>query len=94
MLSRQENINDDSGMCEDVAIIDAEEFVDPHAFPEDDIADTLPLILDGLDLAYIAVDQRGEFPGLRPQVAAEDNDEYQIIYGILFSTKQLSPTAV
>ena len=49
--------------------------------PEDDIAETSPLIHDGVDLAYIAVDQRGEFPGLRPQVAAEDNEEYQIIYG-------------
>ena len=93
MLSRLRNINDDAGMCEDIAIIDTEEFVDPHAFPEDDIADTLPLIHDGLDLAQIAVDQRGEFPGLWTQAADEDNDEYQIIRGVLFSTKQPSPTA-
>ena len=91
MLSRLHNADDDKGTCEDIAIIDTEEFVDPLAFPEDDIAETLPLLHDGIDLSQVAVDQRAEFPVQWKQAA--DEDDYQIIRGVLFSTKQPYPTA-
>ena len=93
MLSRLHNADDDKGTCDDIAIIDTEEFVDPLAFPEDDIAETLPLLRDGIDLSQVAVDQRAEFPGQWKQAADEDDDDYQIIRGVLFSTKQPYPTA-
>ena len=93
MLSRLHNSNDDKGTCEHIAIIDTEEFVDPLAFSEDGIAETLPILHDGIDLAHIAVDQRAEFPGQWKQAADEDDDDYQIIRGALFSTKQPFTTA-
>ena len=93
MLSRLHNADDDKGTCEDIAIIDTEEFVDPLAFPEDDIAETLPLLHDGIDLSQVAVDQRAAFPVQWKQAADEDDDDYQIIRGVLFITKQPYPTA-
>ena len=77
----------------DVAVIDTEEFVDQLAFPEDNIADTLPLIHDGLDLAKVAIEQRAEFPEQWKQAADEDDEDFQLIRGVLYSTKQPSHTA-
>ena len=98
MLSQLRNEGDNPGECNDIAIIDTEDYVDPNAFMEDDIAETLPLIHDGLNLQAIAVEQRAEFPELWKQCTDSqdhdgDDDEYQIIRGVLYSVRRPSPTS-
>ena len=98
MLSRLRNEGDNRGEYNDIAIIDTEDYVDPNAFMEDDIAETLPLIHDGLNLQAIAVEQRAEFPELWKQCTDSqdhdgDDDEYQIIRGVLYSVRRPSPTS-
>ena len=51
MLSRLHNETDSD---QHIAVIDSDEWVDPSAIPDDDIADILPLSHDGLDLIAIA----------------------------------------
>ena len=93
MLSRLRNEGDECTECEDIAIIDTEEYVDPQAFMEDDIADTLPLIHDGLNLETVAKEQRAEFPDLWKQGADQEDEEYQLIRGVLYSIKRPSHLA-
>ena len=76
--------------CEDTATIDTEEYVYPQAFMEDDIADTLPLIHDGLNLEIVAIEQRAEFPDLWKQGADQEDEECQCIRGVLYSVKRSS----
>ena len=44
-----------------VAVIDSNEWVDPHAFPDQRIEDALPLEHDGLDLEEIRKQQESVF---------------------------------
>ena len=90
MLSRLRNEGDVFKDCEDIAIIDTEEYVYPQAFMEEDIADTLPLFHDGLNLKIVAIEQRAEFPVLWKQGADQEDEEYQLIRGVLYSIKRPS----
>ena len=71
---------------EGVAIIDVDDWIDPLAIPEEDMAESLPLLHDGLDLAAIAAAQREELPDLYRQGEDEEDDDYQVIKGVLYST--------
>ena len=50
---------------------------------DDDISDLLPLIHDGLDLHAVALAQHKEFPEL--WLAADTDDDYDIVNGVLYS---------
>ena len=84
MLSRLHN---ESDCTNHIALIDSGEWVDPSAVPDDDIADILPIIHDGLDLIAIAKQQQVEFDKLWQFGCDEDNDDYQILRCVLCSTR-------
>ena len=78
-----------------VAVIDTDDWVDPHAIPTDNTADILPLIHDGLDLTVVAKIQQTEFPELWLRARDDDDECYQLIKGVLYSDStpaRLSPT--
>ena len=77
---------------ENAAVIDTEEWVDPHAIAEDNARESLPLIHDGLNLTEIAIAQRKEFPDEWAKGEDENEDEHDIIKGVLYST--LSPSVM
>ena len=77
---------------EHAAVIDTEEWVDPQAIPEDNARDSLPLVHDGLNLPEIATAQRKEFPDEWAKGEDENEDEHEIIKGVLYST--LSPSVM
>ena len=64
--------------------IDCDDWVDPTAIPEQDTADVLPLLYDGLDLKEVSKAQHKEFPDIL-QSLTKDSDEYTSIKGRLFS---------
>ena len=77
-----------------IAAVDIDEPLDPDALPPDDeIGDILPLIHDGLELKTVAVDQRKEFPDLWQRGKLDDDEEYTIIHGVLYSVKPPNMTA-
>ena len=71
----------------EILVIDTAEWVDPSRITDENIADTLPLIHDGLDLAEIATEQKSEFDQLCILGADDENDDYQFIRGVLYSTR-------
>ena len=71
----------------DIAVIDTGDWVDPDGFPEENVADVLPLLHDGLQLDIIGGEQKAEFPDLWGLAEDEENDEYQLIKGVLYSTR-------
>ena len=71
----------------EIIVIDTAEWVDPSRITDENIADTLPLIHDGLDLAEIATEQQSEFDQLCILGADDENDDYQFIRGVLYSTR-------
>ena len=78
----------------DIAIIDTDEPFDPDTLPDDDhVTDTLPLIHDGLNLQTVANDQRKEFPELWQRGKEEDDEDYDILNGVLYSAKPPNLTA-
>ena len=90
MLSRLHN---EAEHQHDIAVIDTEEWVDPLAIMDDDVADTLPLIHDGLNLTEIAQEQQIEFNDLWKLGEDDENDDYEIIRGVLYSTRPPRHTA-
>ena len=72
--------------------IDCDDWVDPTAIPEQDTADVLPLLYDGLDLEEVSKAQHKEFPDIL-QSLTEDSDDYTIIKGRLFSISLPSPNS-
>ena len=90
MLSRLHN---EAEHQHDIAVIDTEEWVDPLAIMDDDVADTLPLIHDGLNLTEIAQEQQIEFNNLWKLGEDDENDDYEIIRGVLYSTRPPRHTA-
>ena len=54
---------------------------------EVDIADTLPLIHDVLNVEIVANDQRIEFPDLWKQDADQEDEEHKLIRGVLYCIK-------
>ena len=53
MLSRIRHLPDS-----DINVIDTEDWIDPTAFPEGDVANMLPILHDGLHLDTISEEQR------------------------------------
>ena len=89
MLSRIKHDTDN-----DIAIIDTDDPFDPDALPDDDhVTDILPLIHDGLNLQTVANDQRKEFPELWQRGKEEDDEDYDILNWVLYSTKPPNLTA-
>ena len=81
MLSRIRQ-NDHS----DIAVFDIDDVVDRDTITtDDDISDLLPLIHDGLDLHAVALAQHKEFPEL--WLAADTDDDYDIVNGVLSSVR-------
>ena len=74
-----------------VAVIDSNEWVDPHAFPTNALK-ILPLEHDGLDLEEIRKQQESEFVRER-QWADSDDSEYTLINHVLYSIKRPQQTA-
>jgi hypothetical protein len=72
---------------EHVAVIDTGDWVEPDAFTAEDLQDVMPLLHDGLNLKTTGEEQRNEFPALWEQRDNEDNEDYEIIQGVLYSTK-------
>ena len=72
--------------------IDCDDWVDPTAIPEQDTADVLPSLYDGLDLKEVRKAQHKEFLDLL-QSLTEDSDDYTLIKGRLFSTSLPSPNS-
>ena len=75
-----------------VAVIDSDDWVDPHAFPDQSIEETLPLEHDGLDLSLIRQDQTTEFVSERLR-ALDDESDYTLINDVLYSLKRPKSTA-
>ena len=59
----------------------------------DDVTDILPLIHDGLNLQTVANNKRKEFPELWQWGKDEDDEDYEILNGVLYSTKPPNLTA-
>ena len=71
-----------------INVIDtSENWVDPLAFPEQRIEETLPLIHDGLNLVEIALQQKVEF-AKEFRLAAEPSSDFQLINDVLNSVKR------
>ena len=83
MLSRIKN---------EVATIDCDDWVDPEALSDDNIAELLPRLHDGIDLAKIVSEQKKEYPKLFPENGS-DNNAYTIIKGVLYSARRPSNTS-
>ena len=75
-----------------IAVIDSGEWVDPHAFPDQQIEETLPLEHDGLNLSIIQTAQEIEFATERG-LADTDNTDYTVIDGVLYSLKRPTSTS-
>ena len=75
-----------------VAVIDSDDWVDPHAFPDQSIEETLPFEHDGLDLSLIRQAQTTEFVSERLK-ALDDESDYTLISDVLYSLKRLKSTA-
>ena len=68
-----------------INVIDSDaDWVDPLAFPEQDIAETLPLEHDGLDLTEIGLQQRIEFANER-RLAVVPGSDYILIQDVIYS---------
>ena len=75
-----------------IAVIDVDnEWTDPVAFPDDIAFTQLPCLVDGLDLANIAAQQKAEFPNLFNTPDNEEDSPYIVMNNILYSTQK--PTA-
>ena len=71
-----------------ISVIDADaDWIDPLAFPEQDIAETLPLEHDGLNLAEIGKQQRIDFPNERRK-ATIPGSNYILIKDVIYNTKR------
>ena len=68
-----------------VDVVDTEEDFDPQSIKEDNIIETLPWIHNGLNLQEIGQAQRSEFPDLWILANSEEDDDYEIINGVLYS---------
>ena len=68
-----------------VAVIDTGEQFDLQSLQEDNVIDTLPWVHSGLNLQEIAQAQRSEFPDLWTLASSEEDDNYEIINGVLYS---------
>ena len=75
----------------EVCVIDTDDWVSPEAFPDEIIADTLPLEYDGLDLDKIQKDQETEFSAER-LAALNEESNYTLIKGVLYSIARPNPT--
>jgi len=71
-----------------VAVFDIGDWVEPRdtAQPATEVKDLLPLLHDGLDLRAVAIQQQREFPGLWHSGEDADNEDYDIIDGVLYSS--------
>ena len=67
-----------------VAVIDTGEQFDLESLQEDNVIDTLPWIHTWLNLQEIAQAQRSEFPELWMLANSEEDDDYEIINGVLY----------
>ena len=76
----------------DIAIIDAEDWVDPDALPEDRQEERLPLEADNIDKDLLIEAQQREF---KKEIEKANHTEslYQMIEGLLFSVKTPSQFA-
>ena len=72
--------------------IDCDDWMDPTAIPEQDTADVLPLLYDGLDLEEVSKAQHKEFPDIL-QSLTEDSADYTLINGRLLSISLASPNS-
>ena len=78
----------DSDPPPSINIIDADaDWIDPLAFPEQDIADTLPLEHDGLDLTEISKQQRIDFAKER-RLALIPGSNYILINDVVYNIKR------
>jgi len=68
-----------------VDVIDTGEDFDPQSIQEDNLIETLPWIHANLNLQEIGQAQRSEFPDLWTRANSEEDDDYQIINGVLYS---------
>ena len=69
-----------------IATIDCDDWVDATAVPEENIAEALPFIHDGLDLGAIAEAQKKEFSEILNTID-QNTEDYAIIKGVLFSVR-------
>ena len=73
-----------------INVIDADaDWIDPLAFPEQNIAETLPLEHDGLDLTEIGIQKRAEFAKER-RLAVIPVSNYILIQDVIYSIKRPS----
>ena len=75
-----------------ISVFDTEDYIHPDAFPDDACDMRTPLEADGLEKSAIMVTQRQEF-GKELEQATDSNSEYILVQGLLYSTKEVSPTA-
>ena len=66
--------------------------MDPTAIPEQEAADVLPLLYDGLDLDKVSKAQHKEFPDIL-QYLTEDSDDNTLIKGRLFRISPPTPNS-
>ena len=69
-----------------IATIDCNDWVDTTAVPEENIAEALPLIHDGLDLGPIAEAQKTEFSEMLNTID-QNKEDYAIITGVMYSVR-------
>ena len=85
MLSRIKPINE-------VATFDTAEYIDPDAFPDDNADMRLPLEADSIDREELMKEQQLNYVDLFEE-ANDDDSEYRIFGGLLYSIKPVSPLA-
>ena len=73
-------------------MVDTDDWVSPDAFPDDIVADTLPLEYDGLNMTAIQTAQETEFRAERLAVLNYDSD-YTVINAVLYIVARPHPTA-
>ena len=67
----------------EIAVIDTEDWIDLN----DETAHLLPLLHDGLRLEVVREEQQQEFPDLWTRAQDEDDDDYELIQGPLYSMR-------
>ena len=75
-----------------INVIDTTDWVDPTHFPEQNPRDIAPLLHDGLDLNIIGREQETEFPDLWERASDPEQDDYELINGVLYQPPLTAPT--
>ena len=78
---------------EQVAVLDTEEWVDPDSLKDEGDQEASPWQYDGLDMQAVAKEQRNEYPTQWDDGLDSENENYDIINGVLFSSRPPNDTA-